>query len=693
MMAMFAVCLVWFCAECAQGQIIILGRRADDRFLTNFWGQNGNSTNLVGMVTAVSDGTVRFGDHLLPTTISNKTFSGTFTGTNTFQLQVWDSVAAALTVWDFRVTNSVPQGTNTVSRVGFPETLTYKALNNFTAQASGSNLDGVLKANGSDYVSAISGSSGTNTIYWGTNYITLIDGVVTAYGGTNMAGIGVSTLNGLTASSQTLATNASGNDFSIASSTSTHTFSLPTASASSRGALSAADWTSFNSKQSGDSTLTALAAYNDNGLLTQVGPDTFVARRITAASTNVIVTNGDGISGDISIDLNSTNNPAAILTAKGDLLGHDGTNLVRKAVGTDGHVLTADSAVTNGWKWAAVTVPTAANPTASIGLAAVNGAASTFMRSDGAPALDQSISPTWTGFHSYRGNEGATSIEMRAISSATGNTDHKGSPNFNVQASIWNGATSVASPMNIRTEGWSGADSVFIGTFAVSTNRLRVDNLGNVSVGPEDVLSTTTTNGFLYINSVAGTPTGVPGVAWTGHVPIIYDGSNNRLYAYNSGWQNLSASAASGANPSASVGLTAVNGAAATFMRSDGAPALDVSIAPTWTGVHTFDGSLRYGTGTTTYAASVSVDFNGKPFQTITLTGDLDIATTNRGAGRTVTVRLIGDSVNRNLTFNASIRFVGAEPTELVANKIAILTLTSFGSNESDTVASYAEEP
>jgi hypothetical protein len=128
-------------------------------------------------------------------------------------------------------------------------------------------------------------------------------------------------------------------------------------------------------------------------------------------------------------------------------------------------------------------------------------------------------------------------------------------------------------------------------------------------------------------------------------------------------------------------------------MRSDGAPALDVSIAPTWTGVHTFDGSLRYGTGTTTYAASVSVDFNGKPFQTITLTGDLDIATTNRGAGRTVTVRLIGDSVNRNLTFNASIRFVGAEPTELVANKIAILTLTSFGSNESDTVASYAEEP
>lgn len=45
---------------------------------------------------------------------------------------------------------------------------------------------------------------------------------------------------------------------------------------------------------------------------------------------------------------------------------------------------------------------------------------------------------------------------------------------------------------------------------------------------------------------------------------------------------------ASGANPTASVGLTAVNGSAGTFMRSDAAPPLSQSIAPTWTGIHTF---------------------------------------------------------------------------------------------------------
>lgn len=40
---------------------------------------------------------------------------------------------------------------------------------------------------------------------------------------------------------------------------------------------------------------------------------------------------------------------------------------------------------------------TVANPTATIGLSTVNGSASTAMRSDGAPALDQAIVPTMTG--------------------------------------------------------------------------------------------------------------------------------------------------------------------------------------------------------------------------------------------------------------------------------------------------------
>jgi hypothetical protein len=60
---------------------------------------------------------------------------------------------------------------------------------------------------------------------------------------------GVNAINGITAQVQNLATGTAGTDFAISSAGSTHTFNLPTASGTNRGALSSADWTTFNSKQ------------------------------------------------------------------------------------------------------------------------------------------------------------------------------------------------------------------------------------------------------------------------------------------------------------------------------------------------------------------------------------------------------------------------------------------------------------
>ena len=58
----------------------------------------------------------------------------------------------------------------------------------------------------------------------------------------------ITSLNGLTGHVQTFATGASGNDFNISSSGLIHTFNLPTASATDRGALSPTDWSTFNDK-------------------------------------------------------------------------------------------------------------------------------------------------------------------------------------------------------------------------------------------------------------------------------------------------------------------------------------------------------------------------------------------------------------------------------------------------------------
>ena len=60
---------------------------------------------------------------------------------------------------------------------------------------------------------------------------------------------GLTALNGLTQQVQNLAVGTSGTDFAISSATDTHTFNLPTASATNRGALSSADWSTFNGKQ------------------------------------------------------------------------------------------------------------------------------------------------------------------------------------------------------------------------------------------------------------------------------------------------------------------------------------------------------------------------------------------------------------------------------------------------------------
>lgn len=60
---------------------------------------------------------------------------------------------------------------------------------------------------------------------------------------------GILSLNGLTGATQTFAVGTAGSDFAISSSGTTHTFDLPTASASNRGALSRTDWTIFNNKE------------------------------------------------------------------------------------------------------------------------------------------------------------------------------------------------------------------------------------------------------------------------------------------------------------------------------------------------------------------------------------------------------------------------------------------------------------
>jgi hypothetical protein len=59
----------------------------------------------------------------------------------------------------------------------------------------------------------------------------------------------------------------------------------------------------------------------------------------------------------------------------------------------------------------------------------------------------------------------------------------------------------------------------------------------NVVVGSA-ALATTATDGFLYIPSCAGPPTGTP-TSFTGRVPMIYDSTNERFYIYDGSWRGV----------------------------------------------------------------------------------------------------------------------------------------------------------
>ena len=172
------------------------------------------------------------------------------------------------------------------------------------------------------------------------------------------------------------------------------TLNIPTASATNRGALSAADWTTFNSKGSGTVTsvtgtspvvssggttpaISLASGYGDtqnpfasktaNFVLAApdgtTGAPTF--RAIVAADIPTLNQNTTGtasnVTGTVAIANGGTGQTTAVAafdalspaTTKGDLIVSNGTDNVRIAVGTNTHVLTADSTQASGVKWAA----------------------------------------------------------------------------------------------------------------------------------------------------------------------------------------------------------------------------------------------------------------------------------------------------------------------------------------------------
>lgn len=168
----------------------------------------------------------------------------------------------------------------------------------------------------------------------------------------------------------------------------------------------------------------------------------------------------------------------------------------------------------------------AANPSASVGLSAVNGSATTFMRSDAAPALSQSIAPTWTGNHIWAPTSGvpitingtaATALNSINIGGTTTSfnyakiTNASGSAWWGVEGSVGGNLFSGTSAYS-AVVGTDAAQSLCLGTSA--TCRLTIASggtitSGGVHLGPNGSTSAPTysfsneTNTGMFRNGVA----------------------------------------------------------------------------------------------------------------------------------------------------------------------------------------------
>ena len=133
----------------------------------------------------------------------------------------------------------------------------------------------------SDVDTASTPPTNGQTLVWNKTTSLWVPGTITS---------GIQSLNGLTPTTQTFATGTSGTDFNISSATSTHTFNLPDASASTRGALTTTDWTTFNSKVSTTRSISTTSPLTGGGNL---GSDLTLAITQSSGSANGYLSSTD----------------------------------------------------------------------------------------------------------------------------------------------------------------------------------------------------------------------------------------------------------------------------------------------------------------------------------------------------------------------------------------------------------------
>lgn len=151
-----------------------------------------------------------------------------------------------------------------------------------------------------------------------------------------------------------------------------------------------------------------------------------------------------------------------------------------------------------------------ANPTGTVGTAAVNGSSANFIRADGAPAINLTMSPTWTGNHIFAPSSGNTVFTAGNVGIGSASPGQVLDVQGTVRVSLNVGIGTVLPSQALTVNGG-------INTYGNTSNSYLNSTGGNVGIGSVnpgtvlDVQGTIRTTGFI-INTKSTT-----GIGWSEH--------------------------------------------------------------------------------------------------------------------------------------------------------------------------------